>query len=251
MDPEIFVPAIESGLRCDWPEFVDVALDTLEHPHRRRSRTVNPTGDIASALSYFSYRGQLSDRQVQRFVDADVDILEHPHRNHSRTINTTSNVASALSSFSFRGRLSDGQAQHIVEIIPHYTDDRIISSLFRFFDRPKSPAQITALWNLANHDQPWLWTRAVFELYYSGHLESEYDELSEKMKVRFFLIGGPRRFIDVDQIEPKASELLPTLLSADLLTQHSGTFSRLVRRPPESVDRQAMTASIIESFRNM
>ena len=205
MDPEIFVPAIESGLRCGWPEFVDVALDIMEHPHRRRSRTVNPTGDVAAALSSFSYRGQLSDRQTQR----------------------------------------------IVEIISQYTDGRIIGNLFQFLDRPKSPAQFAALWNLADLDQPWLWTRAVFELYYWGRLEGKFNGLSEKMKVRFFLVGGPRRYMDTDQIEPKASQLLPTLLSADLLTHHSGTFSRLVYRLPESVDRQAMTVAIIESFRNM
>jgi len=205
MDPEIFVPAIESGLRCGWPEFVDVALDILENPHRRRSRTVNPTGDVVAALSSFSYKVQLSDRQAQR----------------------------------------------IVEIIPQYTDDRIIANLFQFLDRPKSPVQFTALWNLADLDPPWLWVRAVDELYYWGQLEDKFNELSLKMKVRFFLVGGPRRFVDTDQIESKASQLLPTLLNGDLLTHHSGTFSRLVHRLPESVDRRAMTVAIIESFRNM
>ncbi len=251
MDPEIFVPAIESGLRCGWPEFVDVALDILEHPHRRRSRIVNPTGDVAAALSYFTFRGQLSDRQVQWRVDAILNILEKSLRDHSRTVNTTRDVAAALPSSSFRGRLSDGQAQRIVEIVPRYTDDRIIDKLFHFLDRPKSPAQITALWNLADHDQPWLWVRALEELYYWGHLKGKFDELSEKMKVRLFLIISRHWFTEPDQIEPKASELLPTLLSGDLLTQHSNTFSTLVRRLPESVDRRAMTAAIIESFRNM
>ena len=205
MDPEIFVPAIESGLCCGWPEFVDVAVDILEHPHRRRSRIVNPTGDVAAALSSFSYRGRLSDRQAQR----------------------------------------------IVEIIPRYTDDRIIDKLFHFLDRPKSPAQIKALWNLADHDQLWLWVRALDELYYWSLLEGKFDELPEKMKVRLFLIISPHWFTEPDQIESKASKLLPTLLSGDLLTQHSGTFRMLVHRPPESVDRQAMTIAIIESFRNM
>ena len=81
--------------------------------------------------------------------------------------------------------------------------------------------------------------------------KGKYDSLSEELKVRVCLVTSAQWFSDSDQIERKASQLMPKLLSGQMLNHHSSTFWSLIWNIPEGTDRKALTHAMIESLRKM
>jgi hypothetical protein len=183
------------------------------------------------------------------FFDMAFDLLEYPNRNYFDEAVPVRDIAEVL--YSHREKLSERDINRIAMILPRLTNPNAIRRLLYCVGRPKSPARLTALWDMANSDRPWLWTDAIWLLLMWRELEGKYDSLSEKLKPRVFLVAGPNRFSNPAQIAPKVSELQLSLLSSQLLTHHGGTFSTLIARIPESTDKRAMTEVMIESLRYM
>ncbi|MHC4743376.1 MAG: hypothetical protein ACYS8Z_15780 [Planctomycetota bacterium] len=199
IDPDIREQAMRLGLHCGWPEFVDIALDILDCPHRNSSNA----RDAADALE--AYKRNLSEQNIER----------------------------------------------IAEALSKEDDTNVIYRLQRCLEYPKSPARVIAMWALADHDRPWLYVPAIRYLDSWRELDGKHDSLPERFKIRVFLIAGPDGFSDPNEIAPKASALLLALLSDQLLSHHSGTFTRLLTHVPESIDRKAVTTAIAESLRGM
>ena len=183
------------------------------------------------------------------FYDIAFELLEYPDRNYFGDANPAHDIAEVL--YSRREQLSERDINRIAAILPRLTNLGAILCLQDCLGHPKSPARLAALWDLANSDQPWLWTDAIRQLSMWDEFNGKYDSLSEKLKPRIFLVVSPNRFSDPGQIAPKVSELQLSLLSGQLLTHHSSTFSTLIWNIPESTDKRAMTDVMIESLRYM
>ena len=183
------------------------------------------------------------------FFDVAFDLLEYPDRNYFRRAHPARVTADVL--YSQREQLSERDIDRIAAILPRLKNPGAIRRLQQCLEYPKSPARLTALWDLANCDQPWLWTDAIRQLSMWREFDRKCDSLPEKLKPRVFLIAGPNGFSDPDQIAPKVCDLQLTLLSSQLLTYHGSTCSILLRNIPESIDRRAMTDVMIESLRHM
>jgi len=183
------------------------------------------------------------------FSDIAFDLLEYPDRNYFGDADPVRDIAEVL--YSRREKLSEQDIDRIAAILPRLTNLGAILCLQDCLGHPKSPARLTALWDLANSDRPWLWTDAIRQLSMWRELEGKYDSLSEKLKPRVFLVVSPNRFSDPGRIAPKVSELQLSLLSSQLLTHHGGTFSTLIGTIPDSTDKRAMTEIMIESLRYM
>ena len=182
------------------------------------------------------------------FVDLAFDLLEHPGRNRFRTSSPASDAVRAL--YRYREKLSERDVERIAEFPWRRPDRGHNSRLQDCLEHPKSPARVKVFWDLAGCEQPWIWSDAIRQLSSWRELGDKCDSLPEKLKLRVFLTIGPSGFSDPDQIAPKASALLPTLLSSQLLSHYGGTFSTLIRNIPESIDRRKMTAVMIESLRH-
>jgi hypothetical protein len=183
------------------------------------------------------------------FSDIAFKLLEYPQRNYFSGDNPNRAAAEVL--YSFREQLSERDIDRIAAILPRLTNLGAICRLQQCLGYPKSPARSAALWDLANCDQPWLWTNAIRQLLMLGEFGGMYDSLSEKLKPRVFIVLGPHRFSDPDMIALKVSELQLSLLSGQLLSLHGDTFSTLLGNIPERADRRAMTDVMIESLRHM
>ncbi len=183
------------------------------------------------------------------FFDMACDLLEYPDRNYFGEAVPIRDIAEVL--YSHREKLSERDINRIAAILPRLNNPNAIRRLQDCLKRPKSPARLAALWDLANSDRPWLWTDAIRQLMMWREFKGKYDSLSEKLKPRVFLVAGYRGFSDPAQIAPKVSELQLSLLSSQLLTRHTSTFSTLIRNIPESTDKRAMTEIMIESLRYM
>ncbi|MHC4570086.1 MAG: hypothetical protein ACYTE3_30555 [Planctomycetota bacterium] len=182
------------------------------------------------------------------FVDIALELLKHPLPGHPRAVGPAGDASKAL--YYFREQLSERDVERIAEILPPQTDARIFNGLHKCLEHPKSPVRIRALWSLANCDQPWHWSRAIRQLSSWNEFDGKQDSLPEELKVRVFLMLGPRGFSDPNQIAPKASDLLLSLLSSELLTHYHITYSSLLLNIPENIDRRVMTDVMIESLRN-
>ena len=183
------------------------------------------------------------------FFDMAFELLEYRNRNYFDEAVPVREIAEVL--YSHREKLSERDINRIAAILPRLTNPGAIRRLQDCLGDPKSPARLAALWDLANSDQPWLWTDAIRQLTMWREFEGKYDSLSERLKPRVFLVAGPRGFSDPGQIAPKVSELQLSLLSSQLLTHHGGTFSALIGYIPENTEKRAMTDVMIESLRYM
>lgn len=178
------------------------------------------------------------------FVDLALGLLEYPGRNRSRTSSPAEDAARALCSY--RDHLSERDIERIAELIL-----RTGRGPFDCLRRPKSPARVKALWDLAGCEQQWIWYSAIEQLSRWREFNGRCDSLPERLKPRVFLIEGPSGFSDPDQIAPRVSDLLLTLLSSQLLSHYSSTYGSFLRYVPETIDRRAMTDVMIESLRHM
>jgi len=183
------------------------------------------------------------------FVDVAIDLLKRPGPDHPRAVGPAGDASSAL--YSFREQLSERDVERIAEILPRQTDASVFRGLHKCLEQPKSPARVAALWELTASDQPWLWCSAITQLSSWRQFDGKHDSLPEQVNVCVFLTVGPSGFSDPNQIAPRASELLLTLLSSELLTHYSSTYASLLQNVPENIDRRAMTDIMIESLRNM
>jgi len=68
MDPFIRGFAVKVGLQCKWAEFVEPALELLEHPSRRDYDSTLKAQSVA-AYALQRYAGELSEEQVLRIAD--------------------------------------------------------------------------------------------------------------------------------------------------------------------------------------
>lgn len=232
-------------MRNDRPRFDSATLDTeqakrLRHAALRWTKTMDP--EIrAQAVSLGLHC------KWPEFVDPAFDLMEYSGRNRSRTSSPAADAARALCYY--RDHISDRDIQRIAELLLRQTD-RGDFYLQDCLEHPKSPSRIKALWDLAGGEQSKLWTWAIRQLSTWREFEGKCDSLSEKLKVRVYLIAGPYGFSNPDQTATKVAGMLPSLLSSHPLTDHAGVYGSLLIHVPKSIDRRAMTSVMIESLRN-
>lgn len=183
------------------------------------------------------------------FYDVAFDLLEYQDRNYFRGADPARDAAELL--YGQRENLSEQHVKRIAEFLSRRSHPGKFNRLLNCLEHPKSPARITALWDFADCDQPWIWINAIRRLSMWREYAGKHDSLPEKIKVRVYLVTGPYGFSDPDRIGTEVAAVLPALLSGHSLTDHASVYGSLLGHVPENIDREAMTSILIESLRQM
>jgi len=218
-------------------ELVDVSSQRLKKTAHRWTRAMEPE------FRAMGVRVGLFCKWPE-FVEPAFELLDYPamHDEYSARM-VWSKVAQALADY--RAELSDHAIARLAQILLRRDERDNLMYLKQCFWSPKSEARIEALWELANDDRSWLWWDAIEKLAQWKQFDGRHDSLTDKLKLRLFLIRGAYGFSNAEQIAPKAYALLDGLLTLQLLALDVGTFNRVLDKILRNPDRRFATAALI------
>ena len=175
------------------------------------------------------------------YVDIAFDLLD------AKSSSARSTAARAL--MSFHKHLSAAQIRAIGERILA-EDDRSFRRLIRPLGLIGRPAAAEVLVRLARDDRPWLWWPALCH-YRTRRSLGDRDELPTEVRKRIMLVSGEGLDNETEDVRAAALEMLPQLLTVQVLTEDSKVFDDVLSRVTKLLDRDTATKAIVGFLREL